>query len=391
MKRTYLFRWHMLALALLLCGCSINISEPSQGTSTSLTLTASAPSSTALLQSSTPTPQSQVGDPSLPVLEIPVTWASLNLTGRLVYINGEVEGNSLVLSIRSLDLANGRIATIFTIPQGAWIYYVSISPDNKQLIMSYSPTPAENLPFYQALYTLPLDGSAPPQLLFTPPTKDDQYIQAEWSPDGRYIYYTHVNYQIPSDPTRIYPLYTIYRMAYPDGQPDMIAEKAYWPRLSPDSSRLVYVQVEPLSLNNKLYIADASGANAQEIVLSGDRIPDIKDAPLFSPDGQSILFSAASPVQAHQPDWSERLMGILVARADGIIPSEWWSVPMTGGQPTQLTHIQSLGLFASISPDGKYIASYSGDGIFVMNPDGSELTLLLPNSQGLSGTVSWIP
>jgi Tol biopolymer transport system component len=84
-------------------------------------------------------------------------------------------------------------------------------------------------------------------------------------------------------------------------------------------------------------------------------------------------------------------MGISIAKADGSIPSEWWSVPISGGALTRLTHIEALGLFASISPDGKRIASDSSDGIFVMNPDGSELTLLIPNPQGIPSTVSWIP
>jgi hypothetical protein len=65
-------------------------------------------------------------------------------------------------------------------------------------------------------------------------------------------------------------------------------------------------------------------------------------------------------------------------------------VPINGGKLTQLTRIQSIGLFASLSPDHTHMASASGSGILVMKVDGSELTLLLPDETG-SGTVSWIP
>ena len=58
---------------------------------------------------------------------------------------------------------------------------------------------------------------------------------------------------------------------------------------------------------------------------------------------------------------------------------------------TRLTNIQSLGLFASFAPDAQHIASYSLNGIFVMKPDGSELTMLIPNPQAVPGTVMWIP
>jgi Tol biopolymer transport system component len=82
-------------------------------------------------------------------------------------------------------------------------------------------------------------------------------------------------------------------------------------------------------------------------------------------------------------------MGIQVAKAHNV-PSDWWSVPVTGGTATQLTHIQDTGLFASISPDQKHLASLSAEGIFVMDLNGSNLTQLV-SDPGVHGTVSWIP
>jgi Tol biopolymer transport system component len=256
--------------------------------------------------------------------------------------------------------------------------------------MSYSPPP-EGGPLDQNLYIVPLDGSQPPKLLFTPPSLEDDYIEVEWSPDGKYIYFTHVNYQIPPEEGQVYPLYKIYRMAFPDGQPEKIADNAYWPRISPDSSQIAYVSVDPFQRENKLVMADANGENAHEVVMTGPRLPEIVDAPVFSPDGQSIFFSSDIPVQSYQPNWFEKLMGIRVAKAHGNLPSDWWSVPVNGGQITRLTNIQSLALFASFAPDGQHIASYSANGIFVMKPDGSEITMLIPNPQSIPGTVSWIP
>ena len=84
-------------------------------------------------------------------------------------------------------------------------------------------------------------------------------------------------------------------------------------------------------------------------------------------------------------------MGIGVVKADGVIPSDWWSVPVMGGETTQKTNIRALGLYASISPDNQHIASYSGDGIFIMDPDGSGLTWIITNVGQISGTVNWIP
>jgi hypothetical protein len=379
------FSW-FLVFSLAASGCSINISPTPQATSSPQIATVP-PRSTADIH---PTLPNVTPTYSLPTTKISVTWANLNLTGRLIYLKGDLADNTFTIDIQSLDLATGVITTLFTGPKYSWIYYVSVSPDGKQLIMSYIAPPANNVPVRTALYLLPLDGSQIPELLFTPSTADDNYIQAEWSPDGKYIYYTQVNYHLPTEPGQINPIYHIFRMAYPNGQPEVIVEKAYWPRLSPDSSRLVYVYVDPFSTMNKLYVADADGANAHHIAVSGPWNPDVKDAPIFSPDGQSIILSAVVPLPSYQPNWVDKMMGIRPAKADGNIPSDWWSVPIKGGVLTRLTHIQSLGLFASISPDDQHIASFSSDGLFVMNPDGSNLTALVPNMAGIPGTVSWI-
>ena len=322
--------------------------------------------------------------------QIPVTWGDLNLTGKLVYINGIVVDNVFGLQIQVLDLQTGEVQTIFDAPKYSWIYYVTVSPDHKQILMSYSPPPGDN-PVDQNIYTMPLDGSEPPQMLFTPPTKEDDYIEVEYSPDGRYIYFTHVNYHIPPAEGQIYPLYTIFRKALPDGEPEMIAEKAYWPRVSPDSSQVTYVTVDLFKRGNQLFVADADGSNAREVEITGPRLPDIKDAPIFSADGGSIIFSAEVPTQSHQPSWLDKLMGVHVAKAHSNVPSDWWIIPVTGGEMAQLTNIQSMGLFGSLSPDNQFLASYSLNGIFVMRTDGTQLTQLVPNPQSVPGTVCWIP
>ena len=295
-----------------------------------------------------------------------------------------------VVSLQVLDLASGDISPVFNTPVNAWIDYFSVSPNSQQLVISYVLPGPDGSPAYPALYTMPLDGSTPPQLLFNPPGKNDAYIQAEWSPDGKYIYYTHVD-EGSWAASQINPAYEILRMVYPNGRPELIARNAYWPRLSSDGSRLVYVLVDPFLARNKLRVANPDGSDVRKVTLTGIALPNIIDAPLFSPDGRSILFSAAPQGLSHKPGWLQTVLGIQNVKADGIIPSDWWSVPITGGKPMQITDIQSIGLFASVSPDRKHIAVSSGAGLAIMNPDGSDLTQLLPNAEIISSTVSWIP
>ncbi|HET6823218.1 MAG TPA: hypothetical protein VFH34_11250 [Anaerolineales bacterium] len=324
---------------------------------------------------------------SFPVAQIPVTWAHLNLTGKLVYLSSAMEGDQLTSTIQILDLATGESATIFRI-SASWVYYATLSPDAKMLAMSYVPPRQPNVPSNRGLYLIPLNASNEAQPLLTPPTPDDHYTQIEWTPDGKYLYYVHYNSQIRLE-GQLDPVYNLFRVNYPGGQPEKVADYTFWPRISSDSSRLVFIHVDPETAKNELFVANADGSNAQRVTLSGPQVPEILDAPIFSPDGQSILFSAPESSQSYQPNFFERLIGIQVAKAHDV-PSDWWSVPVTGGVPTRLTNLQTINLFASLSPDQQHIASLSGEGIFVMDLDGSNLTQLVSDS-GVHGTVSWIP
>jgi len=365
----------LLIFALAISGCSIDLDQPAVASPISASPTLSSDVS---LDTSTP---------SAIMTTIPVTWSSLNLRGSLVYISPPVTGDvSFFISIRKLDLLSGEITPVFTTSGDDWIFYASISPDSRHIVMSYTPPKQSDSASNRALYIMPLDASTPPQPLFTAPTPDDHYVQAEWSPDGKYIYYAHYNANDKTD-AQFNPPYDIFRLAYPNGQPEKIADHAFWPRLSSDSSKLVYISLDPVTGSNELVIANADGTNAQ--IISDSSIPDLLDAPIFSPDGRSVLFSAPGPVQSYQPNWFDKLTGVGIVKAHNI-PSDWWQVPISGGVPTQLTQIQTINLFASISPDGNRISSLSGEGIFVMDLDGSNLTRLLFDP-GVSGTVSWIP
>ena len=361
----------LLVFALFLTGCSIEIDQTTPLSSPAPTEGIAATSPTALF----------------PTTQIPVAWAHLNLTGKLIYLSSTRENDIVTGTVQMLDLVTGDIATILSIPR-AWVYYASVSPDAQSIVMSYAPAAQPNSSPTRILYVMPLDASIPPQPLFTPPTADDRYTQVEWSPDGKYVYFVHYGVEFQSS-GQLDPDYDIQRMGYPDGQIEKIAENAFWPRLSSDSSRIAYIFVDPDSRETRLFVANADGSSALQVPLSGPASQEILDSPIFSPDGQSILFSVPSPGQSYQPNWFEKLAGLQVAKAHNV-PSDWWSVPVTGGTPTQLTQLQTINLFAAISPDQKHIASLSGDGIFVMDLDGSNLTQLV-SDPGVHGTVSWIP
>ncbi len=350
----------LLVFAFVICSCSLDIG-----------------------QSQTSSPQQNTDEtPSHQGANANVPWANLNLTGKLIYNAGLMRSEGIYSAIQFLDLSTGEVSTVFQDLNDGWINDLAVAPSTRFLVMSY--TPPANASIRDALYSIPLDGSQPPQLLFVPPIDTDQYYQPAWSPDGTYLYFAHFKVQ-----SRV--SYEIMRMAYPNGKPEKLVADAYWPRLSDDGTRLVYVYIDPATGANLLFFANADGTSPQNIPLTGLPVPMIIDAPMFSTDNQTILFSSPIKLQASGPTLFDKIMGVAVAAADGTIPSDWWSVPLSGGEPNQLTHIRSLGLFGSFSPDKNHIASYSTYGIFVMKPDGTGVNMLVQDVGGISGTVNWIP
>ena len=372
----------LLALALFLTGCTV-----ATGPQSAATLPPAVSSAPVATQPGT-TSGSSAPD------KIPVTWSALHLTGKLIFVVSASDSNAnLVMDVQQLDLGTGGIKTIFQTPPDGYIESAVVSPDNKTLVMSYAPPASQSGATFTplALFSMPADGSQAPQQLFPVPLTGDQDIEPVWSPDGKYIYYVLVNNAVPpAEPNQHYPIDQIYRAAYPGGQPEKILEKAYWPRLSADGSQLIYVSENPDDGTNQLFVANSDASHPHQIFLSGANAPTIIDAPIFLPDGKSILFSAPTPVQPAAASWLDLLLGVIDVSAHNI-PSEWWSVPVSGGAVTQLTHIQAASLYASISPDKRTIASFSGDGVFVMNPDGTDLTMLVTDTGGNMGTVNWIP
>jgi Tol biopolymer transport system component len=372
-----------LIFSVAVSSCSIDLSQSSATTPSSQVETVPSAIPPTALPAGKSTQQTTNIISSFPTTTIPVTWGALNLSGELIYTSANFQGQSILIDIRSLDLTTGVVTTIFQTPDGGWVEAVTVSPDSKQLVMSYLPPVGVPDGGQKALYRMPLDGSTFPQLLFTPPSVEDNYSQPEWSPDGKYIYFTHFKNQSA--------IFDVWRMPYPNGKLEKLADNASWPRVSGDGTHLVYVWIDSGTGVNRLHTANADGSDAHNIPLTGSSAPKIIDSPMFSADGQSIIFSAPNSGQSSVPGFFLMGLDIKWILKNGSVPSDWWAVRLTGGDPKQLTNVSLLALFGNFSPDKQYIAIHSADGVFVMTPDGCGLTVLINDVGQVFGTVSWIP
>jgi Tol biopolymer transport system component len=361
-----------LALALAIAACSVALPQP-----TPLQPPAAA-------SAVTPRVSPPPGTPA---------WAGLKLSGSLIFITGTASVSSttgLVPAVARLDLSTGRLQTLFQPAEGAALTAAAVSPDGRRVVMAYAPPPTSGVQFgYTGLYLLQADGSASPQALTDATAQHNSDFQPAWSPDGKWIYSAHLDTR-PDSSGFFTPTYTVERRAFPNGLAETVAHNAYWPRVSDDGGRLVYVTYNPSRFTSQLYVADPDGRNPRSLGL-----PDalLADAPLVSPDGQWIYFSAANLGGPAAYSWLVRLLGVGMAEAAPDrhnIPSDWWRVPVNGGQPQRLTQLFDMGLYGAFSPDGRYLAFVTVTGIFVMDLTGDKLISLLSGT-GTYGTLDWIP
>ncbi len=106
-------------------------------------------------------PSRSLQQASLPLIAYRLPGPTFKLAGKLIFIVSTSDGNNNYMDIQELDLGTGTVRTIFqSVPDG-WIDSAVISPDQKQIVMTYS-TPALQVGAQftpLGLYIFPADGT----------------------------------------------------------------------------------------------------------------------------------------------------------------------------------------------------------------------------------------
>ena len=365
-------------VAAMLAACSQAappITGPTSVSAPGLVIEAS-PTGIPLVVAGSPTPGPAVT--STPY-DIQITPPGVALPGSLLLAD-------YALGVARLDLATGHITPIYQPASNAFISSAVLSPDKKTILMAYGPPPAPGRVQYgyTQLYTLPADGSSPPAPLIPSASQADLYTSPLWAPDGASIYFAHyVPRQSASQPSD----YRLEHMSYPQGDPQVVAHEVFALALSPDGSKMAYVTGDPVTLNNGLFVANTDGTDAHQVFSSNTFIAI--DAVIFSPDGQSLVFSGGGNGFGFHNAWPDHLVSYPLKASMHNIPEELWRVPVQGGDVKELTHLGDSGYRFNYSPDGKHLAFSTFYGMYVMSTDGSGLIELY--SDGLSGTLQWLP
>lgn len=282
-------------------------------------------------------------------------------------------------TLARFDLNSSEVETLFIPLTNSWLSLADSNPDGSEFVLAYAPPPPDGevqMGFTQ-LYLL-TNGDTTPRLLIEPQQAGEIFFYPDWTADGRFIYYSHVVQQDNAPFTT-----TLERFDRESGESKVVADNGIWGRVSPNGRLLAYVLVNLEALTRELVVSEADGSNPRTLVTQED-FADM-DAPFFSPDSQWLYFSA---VPLPQSSWWDRLLGVEAAAAHAV-PSDWWRIPVGGGSPEQISHINEAGLYGGFAPDGTQIAFASQTGLYTMNPDGSNLQKRLETSAGVM--LTWIP
>jgi eukaryotic-like serine/threonine-protein kinase len=150
---------------------------------------------------------------------------------------------------------------------------------------------------------------------------------------------------------------------------------------SPDGKRLAYDVADARSARSDLWIRDLSRGVSSRFTFD----PKDDSEPLWSPDGRSIVFSSnrgdamnlyvkdasgtseeellyESKEEKYATDWSRDGGHVLVMSRGAETTWDIWALPMKGERkPFPVVKTRFTELFATFSPDGRYIAYQSNE------------------------------
>lgn len=264
------------------------------------------------------------------------------LNGRLLYTQDDN-------GILSFDFSTESTTTFWQPTDGYLVNGMATSPDQSQLMIAYGAIFSQGVQGNTDLYVLDVATQTLTPFL----EREDvahSYRDPFWSPDGAWIYYTHYSPILNDNGGTIGITLDIARVrADGTGQPEILATDAEQVGVSPDSDKIVYLGYDTQTFLQSIWMADADGSNPIEIIDSGTFA--IMGSPRFTPDGNSIVFSASGDTQDPLPE----LFDLNVAQAHGA-PWELWRVDLNSDNLERITNGEFDDVTLNYALDGEAIA-----------------------------------
>ncbi|NOK62580.1 MAG: hypothetical protein GFH27_549333n68 [Chloroflexi bacterium AL-W] len=284
------------------------------------------------------------------------------------------------------------------LPPGNAAWAPMFAPDGQAVafIMSSPPSDTATSPLpTTALYLINTDGSHM-RALWQPEQALLGHIA--WKPDSQSLLVSSDEWQTTEGKNESVRITQIVEVDLATGQPREVVRDAKSPTLNQDTSLLAYIRILD-GYKTALEVANIDGSNPRLLVAAA-QFEEIY-APRFLPNSEQILFagldgppidSEGFPIASHSPSIPEMLLGILktpTAAAHGP-PYNFWRINADGSGLRRLNSFEADEPIAAFAPDASQIVFIDGNGIYLMNSDGSDVRRI--DSVGEhGGGIDWSP
>ena len=261
------------------------------------------------------------------------------------------------------------------------------APDGKTITYALDVPPSSNQPPYTDIMQIEADGSNPRLLVaHEPPTPAEQVTLQYpfWRSDGSMLYYTLVrnfleNGRFKSQSQEIAAL------TIGSGQRQMIISNALFPSVDKAGRQIMYIETG----TGDVWVAELSNPAEHKKMVLHSKDYTILAAARISPDGTKVVFITAGRAKPSGGSVRPRRSAdVLAAQLRDGLPLELWTVEIETGKVQELTHDLLDSPFPAWSADGTQLAFNSGNGLFVINADGSDIHMVIP--QNIHGQLDWV-
>lgn len=270
------------------------------------------------------------------------SWPGDN--GRIGYV-GVRNGNRVILSM----LPNGDDVLQISTGRHSEREH-SFSPDGTKVVLSRQVSDERS-----DLFVMDIDGSHATRLT----RRKLSDIEATWAADGTEIIYSHQNKD------GHYDLFTMAADGSNKQRVVAVRGNEFWPRSSPDGDVIAYVKGY-----RGLHLMDADGSNRRTLASWTHGHAD------WHPDGERLVIEGSGPDLQSPGVYIVDELGLTTQL---VVEGSGWTEPV-------------------FSPDGtkivaqRYYTPADDDmqtGIYTMNLDGSDLTLIRKNAEGSLTHIDW--
>jgi Tol biopolymer transport system component len=285
----------------------------------------------------------------------------------------------------ALDAACKPMGNVVGLPPQAAPSSPALHPNGKAIAFALTGQPDPRTGFGSDIYTVGLDGSGLRAIL-SHESENVFYASPRYDPTGLLLY-VHRRAAIVKEGVYVGNEDTIERVDLRTNERLTVLREAADHVLSPDGRTIIYVRYVNGQIDS-LWRANADGSGARPFFQTRDSFWYIQ-APRFSPDGASLIFSAAGHSSGSVPARVISARGPGPRQAHLGVPSDLFLAPVDG---SALRSVATTGddVTPAWSPDGSRVAFVATGALHVLNVQARSTNVCAEGDNFFFGDLLWL-